>query len=106
MTAGSSRIAYLTGGQFMEQFKGSISQDGLIVAEDVEVHFQIVQVGKLMECSGSIITGLGWQTFKPNTKYLLTAEDGRSGYIFFSGVVPFGDGTPKRIGMSFYEGFE
>jgi hypothetical protein len=90
----------------MEQFKGTISQDGVVLAEDVEVHFQVRQVGKLKECSGFIVTGMGWQTLQPNTKYLLASEEGRSGYIFFAGVVPFGDSTPRRIEMSFYEGFE
>ena len=90
----------------MEQFKGTISQDGVVVAENVEVHFQVRQEGRLKKACGYIVTGMGWQTLQPNTKYLLTAEDGRSGYTFFSGVVPFGDGTPRRIEMSFCEGFE
>ena len=90
----------------MEHFTGRISKEGLTVAENVEVHLQVVQSGKLKQLHGFIVTELGWQTLEPNTKYRLTASDGRTGDIFLAGEVPFGDGTPRSIEITFYEGFQ
>jgi hypothetical protein len=90
----------------MEQFQGTITKEGQIVAGDVEIHLQIVQKGRLREVRAYIVTGLGWQTFRVNERYQLTALDGRKGDFFFGGVVPFGDGSPRRIELTFYEGFE
>ncbi len=89
----------------MEEFTGTISKDGQTVA-DVEVHLQIVQRGRLKEIKAYTVTVLGWETFRVNERYHLTAPDGRKGDFFFKGVIPFGTGTPHRIEMSFYEGFE
>jgi hypothetical protein len=89
----------------MEQFKGTILKEGQTVAEDVQVHLQIVQRGRLKEVHAYIVTGQGWETFKVNERYQLMAPDGRKA-DFFGGKVPFGDGSPHRIELSFYEGFE
>jgi hypothetical protein len=89
----------------MEQLIGTISKDGETVAEDVDVHFEVLQQGKLRECRGFISTQLGWQMLQPNTIYWLTARDGRAGEILFTHV-PFGNGTRQRIEITFLKGFE
>jgi hypothetical protein len=88
-----------------EWFRGTISQDGEPVAEDVEVYLEVEQEGRLKRFSGYIITGLNWRKLRPGEDYLLTLEDGHSGHIFFADAVPFGDGTPRAIQISFAEGF-
>ncbi len=89
----------------MERFIGTLTQDGETLVENLEVHHGVRQVGALLQHHGYIITNLGYPTLPVNTRLLLTAEDGRSGMVFFCGVVPFATGTTRQIELTFEEDF-